>query len=81
MRFTINCPHCNSRPFVRSSRFFSPTLRELVFICSNAECGHSYAANLEVVRTLSPSAMPNPDIRLPMSPHTKARMMEQLKLI
>ncbi len=55
MRVTIRCPHCNSRAVVRSSREMSATMRELVYMCTNAECGHTYIASLEVQRTLSPS--------------------------
>lgn len=81
MRFTINCPHCNSRPIARSSRQLTATMRELTFICTDPECGHTYVANLEVVRTLSPSAKPLLGIALPISQHVRARVMEQLELL
>jgi hypothetical protein len=44
-------------------------------------CGHTFVANLEAVRTLSPSAMPNPAIALPISMHVKERVMQQLQLL
>jgi hypothetical protein len=58
----------------------SGTLRELTYVCLNPECGHTYVANLEIVRTLSPSAIPNPAIRIPFSTHVRERIMKQLEL-
>lgn len=81
MRITIRCPHCNSRAIARSSRELSATMREIVFMCIDPECGHTYAANLEVVRTLSPSAKPKKEVRLPISAHVRQRVMEQLDLL
>ncbi|HDR8929189.1 TPA: ogr/Delta-like zinc finger family protein [Burkholderia vietnamiensis] len=81
MRFTIDCPHCKGRVIARSSRYMSITLREIVFVCRDPECGHTFVANLEAVRTLSPSAKPNEAIRLPLSPHVKERVMKQLQLL
>jgi predicted RNA-binding Zn-ribbon protein involved in translation (DUF1610 family) len=81
MRITIKCPHCNSRAITRSAREMSITLREIVYMCLNPECGHTYVANLEVVRTLSLSAKPRQEVRLPISPHVRQRVMEQLDLL
>lgn len=81
MKVSIRCPHCNSFAASRSSRQMSVTLREINYQCTNLQCGHTYVANLEVVRTLSPSAMPNHAIRLPISEQTAARVMQQLSLI
>lgn len=67
MTTKISCPHCNGKAIARSSRELSKTLREITFICLTPECGHTYVANLEIVRSLSPSARPNPLIHLPMS--------------
>ena len=36
--------------------------------CSNVECGHTFKAGFEIIATISPSAMPNPAIVLPMVP-------------
>ncbi|MFP6558130.1 ogr/Delta-like zinc finger family protein [Paraburkholderia sp. B3] len=80
MRITIRCPHCGTRPIARTSREMSGTLRELTYMCQDPECGHTYVANLEIVRTLSPSAKPNPAIRIPFSPHVRERIMKQLEL-
>ena len=78
---SIRCPHCDSRSIARTSRQLSATLREIFFQCLDVECGHTYVANLEVVRTISPSAKPKTAIRLPISPHARQRVMEQLELL
>jgi hypothetical protein len=67
MRIQIRCPHCNSLAIARNSRELSSTLREITYQCKDVECSHSYVAQLEIVRTLSPSGKPNPEIVLPMS--------------
>ncbi|MDR6387592.1 hypothetical protein J2803_000184 [Paraburkholderia phenoliruptrix] len=58
----------------------SLTFREVTFMCNNAECGHTYVVNMEFARTLSPSAMPNLSLKLPLSPHVRERLAEQLEL-
>jgi hypothetical protein len=65
MRIQICCPHCDSKAVARSSKALSATLREIFYQCVDPECGHTYVANLEIVRTLSPSAKPNSAISLP----------------
>lgn len=75
-RITIKCPHCDSRAIARSSREMSPTLREIVYMCVDPECGHTYVANLEIVRTLSPSATPNLAVRLPLSSHIDPKKLQ-----
>lgn len=80
-RVQIKCPHCGAYAMARTSREQSKTLREITYQCSDVECGHTYVANLEIVRTLSPSAKPNAAVRLPISAHTISRVMQQLSLI
>jgi hypothetical protein len=72
MSFSIRCPHCDGKSITRSSRELSKTMRELFYICMTPECGHTYVATLEIVRTLSPSAQPNPEVHLPLSPTSSA---------
>ncbi|UVA78024.1 ogr/Delta-like zinc finger family protein [Pandoraea commovens] len=36
--------------------------RELYCACTKIECGHTFMSLVEVVRTLSPSGTPNPEI-------------------
>jgi predicted RNA-binding Zn-ribbon protein involved in translation (DUF1610 family) len=80
MSISIACPHCRTLPIARSSRELSATMRELRFICANPDCGHTWIAHLEIVRTLSPSACPNPEVRIPLSPHVRRAVMQQLEL-
>lgn len=35
-------------------------------MCSNVGCGHTFIAVVEVIRTVSPSACPDPEVCLPM---------------
>lgn len=81
MRIMIRCPHCDSRAIARSSRELSVTMREIIYMCIDPECGHTYVAQLEIVRTLSPSAKPKSEVRLPISPYVRQRVMEQLELL
>lgn len=74
------CPHCRSRATARSSKELTLTLREVTYQCTNVECGHTYVVNMEFARTLSPSATPNLALNLPMSPHVRDRLAQQLEL-
>lgn len=81
MSIKICCPHCTKPAQARSSRELSRTLREIFYACSDPECGHTFVANLEAVRTLSPSAKPNSEIRLPISPAVVQKIAQQLELL
>lgn len=75
----LRCPHCKVWAHVRSSVQITPLLREKYLVCTNAACGHAFAAATEINRTLSPSAIPDPSIQLPFSAHIQRRLMaEQL---
>lgn len=80
MRILNRCPHCRTRAIARTSRDLSLTLREVTFACQKPECGHTYVVTMEFARTLSPSAMPNLALRLPISEHVRERLIEQLEL-
>lgn len=80
MRILNRCPHCRTRATARTSREMSPTFREVTYQCNNVECGHTYVVNMEFARTLSPSAMPDPTLQLPVSPHVRERGAQQLDL-
>lgn len=58
----MNCPHCGSKSSIRTSRPISRMTRELYCQCTNLNCGHTFVSLVEVVRTLSPSCIPDPDI-------------------
>ncbi|PPU10261.1 ogr/Delta-like zinc finger family protein [Xanthomonas arboricola] len=66
-RAFLRCPHCDAAAIVRSSVSHNRLLRESMLQCRNALCGHTFTAYTEIVRTISPSACPSPDICLPIS--------------
>lgn len=63
---SIKCPHCRSYAATRTSREITAVYREIYLQCSNFECGHTFKAAFHVVGTISPSAMPDPKIAIPM---------------
>ncbi len=65
------CPHCQKWATVRHSVELSPTLRALYFQCREVFCGHTWKSHLEMVCTVTPSAVPNPSIDLPLSPKSE----------
>ena len=64
---TMLCPHCRQVGNVRSSKELTPLFREVTFRCTNDMCGHCWVCDLIAVRTLSPSACPDPEISLPFA--------------
>ena len=62
----LRCPHCGSLTFRRTSREVTRTYRELFYICRNVVCGHTFKASLSYEYGLSPSAIPDPKINLPL---------------
>jgi hypothetical protein len=40
-------------------------VRELRVVCANLECGHTFVAQLTIIRTVRPSVRPNPSVHLP----------------
>ncbi|OZI26836.1 hypothetical protein CAL26_05855 [Bordetella genomosp. 9] len=62
-----HCPHCGHFATVRTSETMSPTLRVLYFQCRSLFCGHTWVSHLEAVRTVSPPAIANPAIDLPLA--------------
>lgn len=59
------CPHCAARCRTVKTRQITETYREVTYSCVNQDCGHIFVAELNAVRTLSPSLIPNPEIKLP----------------
>jgi hypothetical protein len=59
---------------VRSSRQLTPTYKQFYFECRNVACGHSWLAELTVVHSITPSAMPRAGLHLRMGP-TFAQML------
>lgn len=62
----LRCPHCKSTALRRSSRAVTDTFRELFYICRNVACGHTWKASLTYDYGLSPSAIPDPNVTLPL---------------
>lgn len=61
------CPHCMTASYIRRSQQISRLTRELTLICKKPECGHTWIVYSQAVRTLSPSAMPDQSVNLPIS--------------
>ena len=72
----LRCPHCDSPCVIRSSEHMSVLTRQSFYCCVNAECGHTFVALTEIVRTLSPSATPNPSVNLPLSSHVRRDLLQ-----
>lgn len=78
----MRCPHCKTWASVRGSREVSNLTRESYFACGNTSCGHTFAAVTEINRTVSPSAIPDPQVRLPLSAHVRRRvLLEQIQTL
>ena len=60
----LKCPHCASHLATRTSRSVTPTFKQKVLQCSNAECGASFGYAAEITHQISPSACPNPDVQI-----------------
>ncbi|WP_137936084.1 ogr/Delta-like zinc finger family protein [Chitinivorax sp. B] len=61
------CAHCGFTANTRSSRYLTEITQEEYFQCSNPVCGHTFRALREHLETLSPSAIPNPHVHLPVA--------------
>jgi hypothetical protein len=74
----LPCPHCKNRVRAVKSRPMSSLMKEITYMCQNPDCGHVCVASLEVLRTLSLSAMPDPEIRIAISQHLRQSAANQL---
>lgn len=69
----MRCPHCGERAFARNSGKTTETYREIYYHCrALLTCGHVFVVGMEILRTIRPSAMPNPEIRLPITAYRPA---------
>ncbi|MNS97432.1 hypothetical protein D3C72_1317630 [compost metagenome] len=62
----VKCPHCRYYGAVRDSEEMSDITGMAIYRCGNDICGHVYEVGFEVIATISPSSMPNPDVKLPI---------------
>jgi hypothetical protein len=60
-----HCPHCETRSIAYDSVEIDRLTREIRYVCQNADCGHTFVAQLGIFRTVRPSLMPNPAVKLP----------------
>ncbi|MGO1072691.1 ogr/Delta-like zinc finger family protein [Lysobacter sp. CA199] len=72
---SMRCPHCKGKASARTSVELSLLYREVTYVCLYSLCGHVFVAGLEAIRTLSPSAMPDPEVDLPLSPHVRQHQL------
>ena len=75
----LSCPHCGAFTRLRSSERFTRLYWRALVECRNAECGWRGTLNLEISYTLTPSQTPDPDIRLPISEHSREAIITQLR--
>lgn len=62
---SITCPHCGARSIVRDSVQVTDLVREVRISCQDDDCGHTFVAQLSIIRTIRPATKPRADIRLP----------------
>lgn len=65
----MQCPHCEGKTKIRTSRKVTKTCREYYLQCQNINCNHNFVCMMESVRTIVPSLIPDPHVHLP---HTKS---------
>lgn len=63
--YKMVCPHCHSRMRIRTSEGTHVFLRIAYLQCTLESCGWSVRAEFEMTHEMSPSGMPNPEIKLP----------------
>lgn len=61
------CPDCGTRLRVRNSIGMNELLREVYFECMNIACGATFSGHLEITHRLSPPAIANPRISIPIA--------------
>lgn len=69
----IACPHCNAPSVIRTSEMVTPTSKDLFCLCQNPDCGFTWKGQISIVYGLSPSAIPNPHVEIPMAPASLTR--------
>ncbi len=57
----LSCPQCNGPAGIRNSAALTTTVRYIRYRCDNDECCHVFFAELQVIRTIVPSAPSPPD--------------------
>lgn len=65
----VTCPHCGENTTIRKTKQLTSTCREITCHCNNEKCGCVFVAEISPVRILSPSAIPDPTVFIPLSQH------------
>ncbi len=73
----LRCPHCGEFGTIRTSEQVTECLTLQYVQCNNMECGHNWRASTSAEMTLSPSAIPNPAVHLPLSSHIKGGLLSE----
>ena len=64
----VTCPKCEAPATIRDSERVTVTVKDLLCICSNPGCGHTFRCQICFVHTLSPGLIDRPDLSLPVCP-------------
>jgi len=78
-RARTRCPHCQCAADIRSSREITATHREIYYRCTNLFCGHAWRASESYDWGLTPSAIPNPAVDLPLRVPTRQEVIDLLR--
>lgn len=62
----MKCPHCGGNARAHDSQRLGRLVQATRYACSNLDCGHTFIVHTEVLYTLSPSAMPDASLALPV---------------
>ncbi len=71
------CPDCGHAIRVRNSEGLSELVRACYLQCTNVGCGATYRATYEITHRLSPPAVANPSISLPMADWAMRKIASQ----
>ncbi len=61
----MRCPHCDAPAPARTARVVTRLVSERHHQCSDLECGHTFVAQLLIVRTIRPSGKPRTSVLIP----------------
>lgn len=75
--YKLACPHCLGRMRIRTSVGEHIMMRRTYLQCMNEACGWTGTATFEITHELSPSAMPNKQVQLPLAPVAIRRLAVQ----
>jgi len=64
----LQCAKCDAPAVIRRSDRPSPVVTQLIGICTDAACGHTFRADIVFVHSLSPGTIDRPDLALPVCP-------------